>query len=130
MNRGRLIHPELLAVIAAMGHTDSIVIADAGLPIPESVPRIDLAFTRGHPTFLEVLEAVAGELVVERATLAVEIRGQSPDLHERALPLLPEKVEYLPHEDFKRLTREAKAVVRTGETTPYGNVILHGGVDF
>lgn len=34
------------------------------------------------------------------------------------------------HEHFKQATKTAKAVIRTGETTPFANVILHSGVIF
>ena len=69
MNRGRLINPDLLALIASLGHTETIVIADAGLPIPVGVPRLDLSLVRGTPSFLAVLEAVSTELIIESATL-------------------------------------------------------------
>ena len=36
----------------------------------------------------------------------------------------------VPHEEFKRLMEKAKCVIRTGETSPYANVILIGGVNF
>lgn len=130
MNRGRLINPDLLALIASLGHTETIVIADAGLPIPVGVPRLDLALVRGTPSFLAVLEAVSTELIIESATLALEFREHSPLLHRQALAILPSATNYVNHEEFKRFTAGARLVVRTGESTPFANVILHAGVDF
>lgn len=114
-----------------MGHTDRLVVADAGLPIPPSVERIDLALTRGVPGFLETLAAVLSELKVEQIMVAAEMRQVSPDLYsaiERLLPDVP--VREVPHEVFKAETRAARAVIRTGEFTPYANVILCAGVVF
>lgn len=140
-----LLHPGVLRILSSMGHTDTVVIADAGLPIPPEVERIDLALTPGTPGFLEVLEVVTGWLAVERATLASEMESRSPELYAATRDLLrgvapaasakPAKdggvqVERIPHEDFKRHTKRAVAIIRTGETTPYANVILEAGVTF
>ena len=65
MKRHGILHPALSAAIAAMGHGDLIGLADAGLPIPAQVQRIDLALVRGVPGWSEVLTALAGDLVVE-----------------------------------------------------------------
>jgi D-ribose pyranase len=131
MKKTGLLNQPLSAVIAGMGHTDSLVIADAGLPIPAFVERIDLAVADGIPGFMEVLRATLGELQVEHAVLADEIKDRSPALHAQILEALGAiPVSYVPHEDFKALTGEAAAVVRTGEFTPYANIILFSGVVF
>jgi D-ribose pyranase len=138
MKKSGLLHPELLHVIASLGHTDVLVIADAGLPIPEGVPRIDLAYSAGQPPFLSVLEAVLAEMEVENATLALEMQSVTPKTFYKKvlgrLEQLPkvkkQGVDFVSHEDFKVLTFKAKAVVRTGEFTPYANVILQSGVIF
>ncbi len=128
--RGVLQH-ELSEVIAKLGHTDALVIADAGLPIPPDVKWIDLAVTGGIPRFIEVLRAVLEEAQVERATIAREMVTRSPELHAElvaALGTIP--VDQVSHEKFKQMTSQALAVVRTGEFTPYANVILYSGVVF
>ena len=131
MKKTTLLNSHLSTLVAQMGHTQTITLGDAGLPVPQGVPRIDLAVTAGVPRFLEVLDAVLSELTVERIILAEEIRKVSPEMHRsilRRFPNLP--VEYVSHEDFKGLTRDSRAVVRTGETTSYANVILVAGVAF
>jgi D-ribose pyranase len=128
--RGILQH-ELSQVIAMLGHTDSLVIADAGLPIPPRVQRIDLAVTGGIPRFIQVLRAVLEDAQVERAVVAREMREKSPQLHGElvaALGTVP--VDEVSHEELKQMTRQARAVVRTGEFTPYANIILFSGVVF
>ena len=125
------LNPELIAQIAAIGHTEYLVIADAGLPVPNGVKVIDLSVVRGVPTFEQVLSAVREEVVSDAYIVAGEMPGKSPELYActgRLLAGLPET--RIPHEEFKALTRKAKAIVRTGETTPYANVILVAGVNF
>ncbi len=138
MKKSGLLHPELSHVIASLGHTDILVIADAGLPIPEGVPRIDLAYTAGQPPFLSVLEAVLAEMEVESATLALEMQDITPKAFYKKvlgrlehLPKVKKQgVHFISHEDFKAQTLHAKAIIRTGEFTPYANVLLQSGVVF
>ena len=122
-------HPRLAALVAGMGHDETIVVADAGLRVPAGVEVVQLAVTRGVPGFLPVLEAVTAELVVGEATIADELTdaGILAGLRNR-LAGIPMKTTS--HDDLKVACREACAVVRTGEATPFANVILRAGVPF
>ena len=114
-----------------MGHTDLFVMSDAGFPVPPGVACVDLAVTVGLPPFLEVVRAIAGELEVEDLTVADELLARDTALAETLQRLFPAaRFHHLPHEEFKRLSAHARAVVRTGECTPYNNVILTGGVAY
>ncbi|TFE23393.1 D-ribose pyranase [Cohnella luojiensis] len=131
MKKIGIIHSELSRLISELGHTDTIVIADSGLPIPPGVKRIDLALKRGVPGFLETLETIMEEMQVERYTIADEMRQASPELFEQTGRILDKAEAHgVSHEQFKELTNLAKAVIRTGEHTAYANVILHAGVTF
>lgn len=131
MKKTGILHPDLAQVIAAMGHTDRLAIADSGLPIPVNVRRIDLALSAGIPTFLQTLAAVLGDLQVEVAVVAEEMARRSPELYAATRHTLGGiRVELVPHETFKTLLAGVRAVVRTGEQTPYANVILQSGVTF
>lgn len=131
MRRTGLLHAQLAAVIAAMGHGDTLVIADAGLPIPPGVTCIDLAVSPGVPGVLDVLAAVAGDLVVERFLLADELLARDAMLPIAVRAFFPDASEdHAPHETFKQHSRTAAAIVRTGEFTPYANVLLVAGVPF
>ncbi|MFI7430816.1 D-ribose pyranase [Micromonospora sp. NPDC049836] len=122
-------HPRLAALVAGMGHTDTIVVADAGLPVPPGVEIVHLGVARGIPTLLPVLAAITADLVVEEATVAWELTdpGILAGLHT-GLAGIP--VKTTSHDDLKAACRSACAVVRTGEATPYANVILRAGVPF
>ena len=131
MKKDRILNPEITAAVAALGHTEYLCIGDCGLPVPAGVKTIDVSVTAGLPRFLQVLEAVAGELVVESYICAGEIDEKNPDTLRRMEQILEGKpARKVPHEEFKRLMEKAKCVVRTGETSPYANVILIGGVNF
>lgn len=129
MKRTALLNAELSHAIATLGHGDMLVIGDVGLPIPDGPRRIDLALTPGIPAVAEVLRVVLTELQVEKAVIATEAVERAQGL----LPSwcqLPVKPQTVSHDEFKRLTERARVVVRTGECTPYANVILVAGVTF
>jgi D-ribose pyranase len=126
-----IINQPISSVIAGLGHTDTLVVADAGLPIPVETVRIDLALTRNIPTFLDTLRAVLTEMEVERAIVAEEMLDASPQVYEAIKEMLGDvPIETVTHLIFKEQTRSARAVIRTGEFTPYANVILIAGVMF
>src|SRR5437870_21579 len=106
MKKSGILNAELMRVIASMGHTDLLVIADSGLPIPASVPRIDLALVAGVPSFLQVLQAVLAELQVEAATVAEEMRQRSPALYQAARHLLgATPLQHIAHEELRHCCR-------------------------
>ncbi len=139
MKKGILIHSEISYVISKLGHGDGITIADSGLPIPDCVQRIDLALTKGTPSFMQVLLVVLKEQRVEEVIIAREIKDKNTKIYEEILEAIHnyEKSEHLKlkisevsHEAFKLETQKTKAIIRTGEHTPYANVILRSGVVF
>ena len=131
MKKTKLINSEISYTISKMGHTDSLTIGDCGLPIPNEVNRIDLALKYGVPTFLETLDTVLEELCVEEIVIATEIIENNEAIHNEILKRFENiKVTYVSHEEFKNQTKESKAVVRTGECSPYANIILKSGVVF
>jgi D-ribose pyranase len=124
-----VLNAQLSRVISEVGHTDTIVVTDAGLPIPLTVERVDLALVPGQPPFLTVLDAVLAELQVEAVTIAAEITDHSPGMLAEIRARFPGvAIEMVPHMDFKARTVHARAAVRSGEFTPYANVILTAGV--
>lgn len=129
MRKTGIFHPQLCRVLAELRHKDLLVIGDAGLPIPNGVERVDLGWKPGSPGYLEVLEAILAEIVVEGAVFADEALSVTPEFHEKAKALLPEglPVEYVPHTELKKRSEGAKAIVLTGEFTGYTNVILQCG---
>ena len=124
MRKSGLLNPALAGAVARLGHTDTFVIADCGLPIPHDVPVIDLTLTFGIPTFADTLAALLDEVVVEAATIA----DSTPTEVRSLLPAVP--LTEVSQVALKREVARASFVVRTGSTTPFANVILRSGVPF
>lgn len=135
MKKNGILNADISRVLSYMGHTDTLAVGDCGLPIPDETERIDLALKLGVPSFMEVLREVVKEMKIEKVVLAEEIKSQNPSVHQEILALVKEmyapcQVEYVSHVELKAQTRTCKAVVRTGETTPYANIILQSACLF
>ena len=130
MKRSTILNEGVNTAIAGIGHLDTLGIVDAGYPIPLGVTRVDLALREGMPAFMDVLNTILEDFIVESFIIAQETIENSPrrvDQIRKALPGCPE--EAVPHTEFKERMLQAKAVIRSGEFTPYSNVILVSGVD-
>lgn len=131
MRKTTLLNSNIGTVISNMGHTDMLAIGDCGLPIPRETERIDIALIKGVPTFLDTLKVILQELQIEEVLIAAETKEVSPKLYEEIIKVIGEvKVTFISHEELKEDLKECKAVVRTGEQTPYANIILKSGVVF
>ncbi len=130
MKRTGILNSQLMKHIAALGHTDSFLIGDAGMPVPEGVPVIDLVLTLGVPSFEQVLHAVLAETVVEAGIIAEEAKEKNPAVVALIHSLMPVPISLLPHSAFKLYSGKCKFAIRTGEATPYSNIIMTAGVSF
>jgi D-ribose pyranase len=131
MKKHGILNSEIAKVLADLGHTDQITIGDAGLPVPAGVKKIDLALKFGTPAFVEVLAEVLNDMAIEKVILADEIKDQNPDQLQAVSELIGDTdIAYISHQDFKELTAQSKVVIRTGEATPYSNIILQSNVIF
>ena len=139
MKKGKVLNNEISHVISTLGHTDTITLGDCGLPIPSQVKRIDLALTLGVPSFIETLSVVLSEQFIEKVTIAKELKEKNIEVYSKMMKIIKKtekaqgnsiEIIEISHESFKKETEQSKAIVRTGETTPYSNIILHSGVVF
>jgi len=131
MKKTGLLNQPISNVIAGMGHMDELTIGDAGLPIPKGPERIDLAVQKGIPAFMDVLNAVLSEMAIEEVVVAEEFEKHSPELYQEVMQAVGRvTVRKVVHDRFKHRTMSSKAVIRTGEFTPYANIILVAGVVF
>lgn len=131
MKKTGILNAQLIGHIAALGHKDTFMIGDAGMPVPKGVPIVDLILCGGVPTFKQVMDAVLAETAVEGYTIAEEIEEYNPEL----LGYIREKLagteeEMISHVALKQMSAQVKFAVRTGEFTPYPNIILRAGVAF
>jgi len=130
MKRTGILNGQLMQQIACLGHTDTFLIGDAGMPVPAGVPIIDLALTLGVPTFEQVLRAVLAETVIEAATIAADTSVKNPVVFALIHAVISAPICEIPHTELKTATRNCKFAVRTGESTPFANIILQAGVSF
>lgn len=130
MKKTDVINSDISRVIAQMGHFDTLSIGDAGMPVPKETEKIDLAVTKGLPSFLDVLDNVLTELEVQRVYLAEEIKEQNPAQLEELKKRFTTEIVFIPHAEMKQNLKTCHAFIRTGEMTPYSNIILESGVTF
>lgn len=129
MKKLGILNRELAGIFAKLGHTDQITIADCGLPIPDGVLCIDLSYVIGKPSFNEILEIVLKDLKVEKAFVAAEMKNSNAEMHYVVKKSI-EQISEVSHEEFKEMTKHSKVIIRTGEASPFANVILQSGVIF
>src|SRR5699024_6521319 len=121
-----VLNSETSKVLSGLGHGDGIVTGDCGLPVPDGAKRIDTALKPGTPSFEETYKVVAESMYAEKQVYAKEVSDAG--LKEVFQDDIPS--EQVSHEKLKEMSKGAKAVIRTGDTTPFANVILYSNVFF
>lgn len=128
MKKAGILHPEMSHLVASLGHTEYVVLADKGYPIPNHSKRINLGITEDVPTVLQVLKVIETEFRIDRIIVTEEMLDISPERYkilQQSYPdILFEKVE---HQEFKELTNHAKGIIKTGDACPYANMIIVSG---
>ena len=128
LNTG-ILNPRLLSLLARVRHTNALVIADRGFPFWPQIETVDVSVVDDVPTVLQVLAAVRGNFSATQAFMAREFQKNNSaatrDAFAKGLAGVPVKFE--PHVQFKRRVPNAIGLIRTGDTTQYGNVILISG---
>lgn len=135
MQKKILLNAPITSLISRLGHTDKIMVADCGLPIPSQVERVDIALVRGVPTFMQTVTAVFAEMQVESVCIASEFKLENNILCEQFLDLVaqqpyPISVNWVSHDELKQQSKQCLGIIRTGENTAYANVIINAGVAF
>lgn len=131
MKKSGVLNGDISRVLSYMRHTDTICISDCGLPCPDETELIDISLEKGVPDFVRVLKAVVNDMSVEKIFLAEEIRVKNPAVLKEIQTLLPGvRTDFMPHEEFKKKLLSCKAVVRSGEASPYANIILQSACIF
>ncbi len=142
-----VLHNDLARAIARLGHGDMLVITDRGFPFPrhDYTECIDVSVGRDLPRFIDTVRVVLEELEIEKVLIAEETKTVCPEIYDDLKNILSGiknkgndiEEEIIPHVEFKDLVlngglerREVKVFVKTGEFTPYANIILISGVDF
>ena len=131
MKKTGILNSEVASVVAGMGHMDWLSIGDAGMPVPADTKKIDLCVDKELPSSMDALQNALKELKVLKIYLADEIKDQNPQQLENIKAALPDvEIAFMPHSDLKKSLSKTHAFIRTGEMTPYSNIILETGVTF
>lgn len=153
MKKGGIWNPQLAELVARMGHRDMILIGDRGMPFPKDkgVTCVDLSIRPGVPGSAEILEMVLEELEVESVIITDATKELNPKLYSEFKDILSRhknqgneiEERNIPYPDFKNylltgqpLSQESfntegidlKGIVRTGECTVHGYILLLSGV--
>ncbi|HCG75713.1 MULTISPECIES: D-ribose pyranase [Staphylococcus] len=134
MKKTEVLNSHISQAISTLGHYDLLTINDAGMPIPNDDKRIDIAVTKGLPRFIDVLENVLTEVEIQKIYLAEEIKTHNSKQLKAIKQLINEHViiEFIPHSKMKEMLQSPlnEGNIRTGETTPFSNIILESNVTF
>ena len=134
MKKSTMLNSHVSQAIATMGHFDLLTVNDAGMPIPNDERRIDLAVTKGLPAFIDVLAAVLDELKIQKIYLAEEIKTHNAAQLKQIKALIDQDVDiaFIPHSEMKAYLSHPlnQGNIRTGEITPFSNIILESNVTF
>ena len=132
MLRTRLIHPQILAALAAAGHGSQVLISDGNFPhataSPPGATRVYLNLSPGRVTVTEVLEALAATVPLEAAAVMRPDDAEAPAVLEEYAALLPAgtPVEVVERLAFYELGRgpDVTLVIATGDQRLYANLLL------
>jgi D-ribose pyranase len=128
MKRGGILNPTLNRILAETGHTDLLTICDRGFPVPMGIERLDLALTDGIPTVLDTVRAIHGEFLIDSIIVTEEMMQASHERYRELKEALPDvNIRIISHQQFKDICGESRAVIRTGDTVPYSNIMIVSG---
>jgi D-ribose pyranase len=124
-----LINRSISKVVAEQGHQDLLMVVDAGFPIPLGIETIDISLSQNNPMVLDVLTELKKFYSVEKMILARQTKETNPTLFNKITTVWEDKteIEVVDHTELKQISKTVKAVIRTGDFTAYGNVILVSG---
>lgn len=131
MKKKGILHAELMKEITSLAHMEKFMIGDAGMPIPDGIKVIDLAFCEGSVDFETVLEAIVNEVQIEHYYIASETIERNKVKHRFITEQLENcDFDTMSHSELKQFSSNCKFAIRTGEFSPFANVIVQSGVIF
>jgi D-ribose pyranase len=131
MKRRGILNREISRILASMGHGQYLLVCDAGFPIPEEADCVDLSLKKGIPDLPTVLSTINEEFISEKVMFAFEVPENNAPLYAELERIFPEvDFEEISHERIlNEIAHEARAIIRTGDYNPWGNIVLQAGTD-
>ncbi len=124
-----MINGHIDSALTRQGHMDLMMVVDAGFPCPDEVELIDIALSEGVPQILDVLAELRKVHSVEKIVMAQDTRDHNPTYFDKVAKSFGDKVEIevIPHTELKERSHNVKTIIRTGDFTAWGNVMLVSG---
>ncbi len=124
-----IVNREIAAAISIQGHGDLLMVVDAGFPIPLGVEVIDISLAENKPMVMEVLAELNKFFSVEKLIMAKQTKDVNPSLFRNMSVAFGDniEVEIIDHTELKKLSKEVKTVIRTGDFTAYANILIVSG---
>lgn len=124
-----MLNGQIDSALNRQGHMDLMMVVDAGFPCPDHVELIDIALSEGVPKILDLLAELKKYHSVEKIVMAQETKDHNPTYFEKAAKSFGDNVELevIPHSEFKERSHNVKTIVRTGDFTAWGNILLVSG---
>ena len=124
-----MINGHIESALTRQGHMDLMMVVDAGFPCPDEVELIDIALSEGVPQILDVLAELRKVHSVEKIVMAQDTRDHNPTYFDKVAKSFGDKVEIevIPHTELKERSHNVKTIIRTGDFTAWGNVMLVSG---
>jgi D-ribose pyranase len=126
MLKGGILNPNVLSLIARVRHTNTLVIADRGFPFWPHLETVDISLVDDVPTVRQVLTALKDVFIWGAAFMADEFNAENDEATRNSYSALiaPVQIRFEPHTEFKKRVPQAVGLIRTGDTTQYGNIIV------
>lgn len=133
MRPNQILHPELAKALATCGHSDIIMVTDAGFPIPAGANRIDLGFYAGYPDVCDILKVLRKEIFVEEVYFATEVKTHFPSLYSKVQDIYTgsgAEFKGTTHEELcEHYAKKAKVIIRSGSLSAWANFALIASTD-
>jgi D-ribose pyranase len=126
MLKGGILNPDVLSLIGRVRHTNTLVIADRGFPFWPELETVDISLVDDVPTVRQVLTALRDVFIWGAAFMAEEFKAENGEATQDSYSelLSPVVIQFEPHTEFKQRVPHAIGLIRTGDTTQYGNIIV------
>lgn len=124
-----IINRSLDKILSEQGHQDLLMVTDAGFAIPKGIEVVDVSLSENKPKVIEVLHELRKYFSVEKMIIAEETKNMNPSMFNEITKVWDDdvEIEVIKHSLLKQKASNVKAVIRTGDFTAYGNVILVSG---
>lgn len=133
MQPNKILNAKLAGSLATLGHSDVVLVTDAGFPIPKDANIVDLGLTAGTVDVLEILRTLRQHMFVEEVRFAPEVKTEYPKLYKQVQEIYTGSgASFIPapHEELiDTWAPKAKLVIRSGSLTAWANFALVASTD-